>query len=260
MNFAILEKEMEKVAACCKGRIAFVIETGNARIERNGEGKFSSASLIKIPILIEGFRQNDKGLLDFQEEITVLPKDRVDGAGVLQALSADLKIKIIDLMALMMVVSDNIATNLLIERLGKSEINKCMKEIKLKWTELNRKMMDFEAINNGIDNWTTAYDMVTCLKVIDQQTFLSKESSLKAFSIMEKQQFKKLFDTIDLEDLQVASKSGELPGVEHDCAIIRYGDRTIYSAVLIDQLKTPYEGKQILSQIGKLILRYIVNG
>ncbi len=251
---------MEKVAACCEGRIGFVLETGNSRIERNSEVKFSSASLIKIPILIEGFRQNDRGLLDLQEEITVLPKDQVGGAGVLQALSADLKIKIIDLMALMMVVSDNTATNLLIDRVGKNEINKCMKEIKLKWTELNRKMMDFEAIKSGMDNWTTAHDMVTCLKIIDQQFFLSKESSQKAFSIMEKQQFKKLFNTIDLEDLQVASKSGELPGVEHDCAIIRYGDKTIYSAVLIDQLKDPYEGKQILSQIGKLILRHLVNG
>lgn len=253
-----LKRQVSELVAHCEGRVGLVIETCEGRIEINHNDKFSAASLIKIPILIEGFRQYEKGLLDLHEYLLALPSNRVGGAGVIQALSADLKLKIIDLMALMIIVSDNSATNLVIDRVGMTEINECIKALNLQNTELNRKMMDFEAKKNGLDNFTTANDMLTCLKVIDQHRFLSKESSDKAFSILEKQQFKnKLAETIDSEAVQVANKTGELPGVEHDCAIFKYGGKTIYAAVLIDQLSRQEEGRLTLIQIGKVLSNFM---
>ncbi|MEH7389532.1 serine hydrolase [Bacillus sp. JJ1474] len=258
MSHENLKKQVSELVAHCKGRVGLVIETCEGRIEINHNDKFSAASLIKIPILIEGFRQCEDGLLDLHEYLPAFPSKRVGGAGVIQALSADLKLKVIDLMALMIIVSDNSATNLVIDRLGMNEINQCIKALNLQSTELNRKMMDFEAIKIGMDNYTTPNDMVTCLKVIDQHRFLSKENSEKAFGILEKQQFKnKLSESIDLEAMQVANKTGELPGVEHDCAIIKYGGKTIYAAVLIDQLSKQAEGRQTLVQIGKVLSNFM---
>lgn len=260
MEFTWLKREISKITAQCEGRVGLVIDTEIDRMEINSGDSFSAASLIKIPILIAGFRQNDKGILNIKNNIPVLETNRVGGSGVLQALSEDLEMRLIDLMALMIIVSDNIATNLLIEQFGWSEINQCMKELDLKGTKLKRKMMDFNALKNGIDNFTTANDMVTCLKAINEQKYLSKESSATALMIMEQQQFRdKLARDMDLEKVQVASKTGELPGVEHDCAVIRYKGKVIYAAVLIDQLSQQENGRQTIAQIGKCISQYFMS-
>ena len=258
MNIENLQKKVSEIAEQCVGRIGLVIEMNGHRIKINHTDVFSAASLIKIPILIEGFRQHENRGLDLYEYLPVLLCDKVGGAGVLQALSDELRMKIIDLMALMITVSDNTATNILIDRLGIHDINQCIKALHLQATKLNRKMMDFEALTEGIDNFTTPMDMVACLKAIDQEGFLTRKSSEQAFAILEKQQFKnKLGNGMDLSAIQFASKTGELPGVEHDCAIIKYGGRTLYTAVLIDRLPDQEAGRKIFTQIGKVLSQFI---
>ncbi|MFC0414319.1 serine hydrolase [Cytobacillus solani] len=258
IDFDELREKVYTEASRCKGRVGLIIEAEDKRIEINSEGRFSSASLIKVPILVECFRQSGKGTLDLQQSIQIALVEKVGGAGVLQALSGNLKLKIIDLMTLMIIVSDNLATNLLIDLLGMDQINQGMKELNLHQTELNRKMMDFTALNNGVDNYTTASDMLTCLKEICQNKILSNESASKAKEIMENQQFNnKLSDQIDLDIFKVANKTGELLGIEHDCAIIQYENRNVYAAVLIDQLTVPKDGRQTLSSIGQLISQFL---
>jgi len=261
MNFATLEKRVLELADCCEGRIGLVIVTKDGVIEINHEERFSSASLIKVPILIEGFRQFERGLLDIHKSIPIFQADRVDGSGVIQALSSDLHLKIIDLMTLMIIVSDNTATNLLIDRLGMDQVNKCMRLIGMKNSELNRKMMDFAALKNGVDNYTTANDMIICLKAVAEREYLTTESVEQSLRMMEKQQFKdKLAATISDEEMIVANKTGGLPGVEHDCAQFRYKDEVIYAAVLMDRLPYQSAGQQTLSSIGTLISSYIKKG
>ncbi len=258
MDFNTLEKKVSELVACCEGRMGIVIETEEGTIQVNPEEIFPSASLIKVPILIEGFRQSEKGLFDLHEYVKILQTGRVEGSGVIQALSTDIQLKGIDLLTLMIIVSDNSATNRLIELLGMDEINRCMKWLHMKNSELNRMMMDVESRKKGIDNFTTASDMVACLKAIDGQGFLTKENSAQVWRIMEKQQFtNKLVAAFDLEKVQVASKTGELPGVEHDCAIIRYKGRTVYVSALIDKLTNQELGRQSLFHAGKLIVEFI---
>ncbi|MBY0121210.1 serine hydrolase [Bacillus sp. S/N-304-OC-R1] len=259
MDIEKVKKKVSEIAAQCDGRVGLVIETGEDRIEINPHDRFSSASLIKIPILLEGFRQYDRGALDLQEYLPVQAAHRVGGAGVLQALSDDLKLKIVDLLALMIIVSDNTATNMLIDRIGMNKINQCIKDHTLEGTELNRKMMDLDAAQKGMDNHTTASDIVWCLRAIDEQNFLTKESSIQAFNILEKQQFKnKLCDSLDSEAIQIASKTGELPGVEHDCVIMKYGGNTLYAAVLIDGLPNREAGRKTFTQIGIVLSQFIM--
>ncbi|MFO1446466.1 serine hydrolase [Bacillus sp. Bva_UNVM-123] len=261
MRFSTLEREVLKLIDACEGRVGLVIASNDGKIEINHDEKFPSASLIKLPILIEGFRQFDRGLQDLHESIPISHTDRVEGSGVIHALSSDLDLKIIDLMTLMIIVSDNIATNLLIERLGMEQINKCMRFIGMKNSQLNRKMMDFAALKNGVDNYTTANDMIMCLKAIAEREYLTIESVEQSLRMMEKQQFKdKLAATISDEEMIVANKTGGLPGVEHDCAQFRYKDEVIYAAVLIDRLPYQSAGQQTLSSIGNLISAYIKKG
>ncbi|WP_102272703.1 serine hydrolase [Cytobacillus massiliigabonensis] len=260
INFDELKDNVYTEASKCRGRVGLIIEAEDKRIEINSEGKFSSASLIKVPILIECFRQAERGTLNLQQSIQIASVEKVGGAGVLQALSKDLELKVMDAMTLMIIVSDNLATNLLIDLIGMDQINQGMRELNLQHTELNRKMMDFTALTNGIDNYTTASDMLTCLKEIGQNRILSKESASKVKEIMENQQFQnKLSDQIDLDAFKVANKTGELFGIEHDCAIIEYEKKSVYAAVLIDQLRAPKDGRQTLSSIGQLISQYLIS-
>lgn len=261
MDFEEFREKIYMEASHCKGRVGLIIEAEDKCIEINSGVQFSSASLIKVPIMIECFRQSEKGTLNLQHPVRIASIEKVGGAGVLQALSRDLNLKVIDLMTLMIIVSDNLATNLLIDLLGMDKINQSMKELGLQNTQLNRKMMDFAALEKGQDNYTTAYDMLTCLKAMDQNYMLTKESARQAKEIMEKQQFKnKLSDAIDLDTFRVANKTGELFGIEHDCAIIQYENKRVYAAVLIDRLTVPKDGRQTLSSIGQLISQYLSFG
>ncbi|MFF2450259.1 serine hydrolase [Neobacillus sp. NPDC058068] len=242
-----------------KGRIGLVIEIDNEQIQVNSLEVFQSASLIKVPILIEALRQCDNRELGENDPVPVFKDAIVGGSGVLQALSPNVRLTVRDVMTLMIIVSDNTATNLLIDLLGMDAINRFMRQSGLKQTELNRKMMDFQAILQGRDNYTSPLDMIQCLKWMTEGTILSMESQALALEIMGIQQFKdKLPARMDDDRLFVANKTGELPKVEHDCAVLQFGKKTAFVAVLMDQIEDLQAGKQTMKNLGKHIFDYLV--
>lgn len=255
---AILEEFIKKEAANCPGRISVCVESDIWKFEHNGSFVYSSASLIKVPILIEALRQHEQGLISLEYGISLEDDAKAGGSGVIQALENS-NWKVRDLLTLMIIVSDNIATNLLIDLLGMKAINQCMTMMGLKETKLQRKMMDFGAIEQGLDNKTCAIDMVRCLKVFTQDSFLSKESVQVAKDIMQFQQFKdKIPAFIDHEKAYVGSKTGGLPGVEHDCAIISYEGKTAYAAILVDQIPEGKSAAPTLQNIGKAVFEELI--
>lgn len=233
-----------------QGRVGLAIEMEGERFTINSDEPFPSASVIKIPILIEGLRQTEIGKINLNQLIPIT--SQVGGSGVLQALSRDVRMTIKDLMTLMIIVSDNTATNVLIDLLGMDELNRSMKQMGLQHTMLNRRMMDFEAVDKGLDNYTTPSDMITCLKIINEGCYLSEPSRKTALEIMSYQQFQdKLPGMMNLNQIFVANKTGGLPHVEHDCAVVKYNGRTAYAVVLMDDLDDEFLGRQKISRIGK---------
>lgn len=241
------------------GRISVVVEMDDVSFSYQENEVFSSASLIKIPIMLAAFRQYERGLLHFERMIEI-PRERVvGGAGVLQALSEGICFSIKDLLTLMMIVSDNTATNLLIDIIGKEKIQLCMEELGLQHTVLKRKMMDFEAIARGENNVTSAVDMIRCLKIILEEGNFSLESRREMLTIMQQQQFtSKLPALMDTEQVKVANKTGELSGVEHDCAIIQFGDKIAIVAVLMEAIVDIQKSREIMSRIGKIVYDELV--
>ncbi|WP_180953630.1 serine hydrolase [Bacillus sp. T33-2] len=242
----------------CKGRASIKLVIDNYILKVDSQEPFPSASLIKIPILIAAYRQKELGLLDHQRRITVAAGKTVGGAGVLQALSGNLSYTIKDLLTLMIIVSDNSATNLLINEIGMESINDCLVKLGLAKTSLNRHMMAFAALQQGRDNYTCADDVVECLMTINNGMFLSKDSRSEMLNILQMQQFKdKLPALMDPGVVTTANKTGELPGVQHDCAIIQCNDKTAIVAVLTDQLRSHEDGRQTIRKIGKLVFDFI---
>ncbi|CAN7397891.1 serine hydrolase [Rossellomorea sp. LjRoot5] len=253
------EYKIREVIVRCNGRVSVAVELPSHSFHIDGDRSYSAASLIKIPILLEAFRQAQEGKISLSDMVTIPKEGRVGGAGVLVSLSDHLTLTIEDLLTLMIIVSDNTATNLLIERLGLNSIQELCNTIKLKHTRLLRKLMDFKAMEQGLNNYTSALDIISCLKMMDIGTEYSQTSREKMLRILQQQQFDtKLPSRMDREAVYIGNKTGELPGIEHDCGIIKFRDKTAYVAVLIDELGESETGEDTIAQIGKLICDFLL--
>jgi beta-lactamase class A len=259
-KYKVLEAQIHELIECGAGRISLHIELPAHSIKVHSDVPYSAASLIKLPVLLEGFRQIQEGKMDSHEIIPVTQEDKVGGAGVLSHLSSHAKMTVHDLLTLMIIVSDNTASNLLIKRLGMDSINGMCSLLNLHETKLNRKLMDFNALKSGIDNHISAADAVKCLKAIDNEDLFQLNSRESMLRILHNQQFcQKLPGSMERNLVYTANKTGELPGVEHDCAIIRYKHQTIYAAVLIDELEDNTAGIEMTVKVGKYLNEYILN-
>jgi beta-lactamase class A len=117
---------------------------------------FPQASSIKIAVLYEVFKQAEEGRLELDELVALEESRKVEGSGVLFHLGRpSLSLSIRDLAVLMIVLSDNTATNLLIDKVGLEAVNKRMDALGLPKTRLRRKMMDLKAAAEGRENVST---------------------------------------------------------------------------------------------------------
>jgi beta-lactamase class A len=257
MNIQDLKDNIYKELARCKGRASLFMEIEEHVIELNSHDAYRSASLIKLPILFEALRQIEEGILSADAHLSLRETDKVGDTGVLQALNCQ-QYSIQDLLTLMIIVSDNSATNLLIDILGLESINSTIRRLGMSNTIMQRKMLDFDSVKSGKDNYTSAADMVTCLKEGIDGSSLKLGSKNRFHSILLHQQFKeKLPAYIDETLINAGNKTGELPGLEHDCAVFSYGRRRAFVAVLIDGLTEAEIGKSTIRQIGKQINTFI---
>ncbi len=256
-----LKKKIQEELNSFHGRIGLAIEIEDTKpIYMNSHDVFQSASLIKIPILLSVLLAYKKGDINIQKQVTISNENKVGGSGVLQALSNGLTLSVKDLMTLMIIVSDNTATNFLIDLVGIEAINGTFQEMGLKQTKLNRKMMDFASIEQGKDNQTTPGEMILCLKLVNQfnEHFRVDGLNIAKDTLKHQQYREKLPALVDEDKIMVFNKTGELSNVEHDCAIFDYQGRFGYVAVLMDRLNNQETAKQTIRKIGKHISDFFI--
>jgi beta-lactamase class A len=259
MKIEELRDRLSNELAGCKGRASLFLEIEGLTIEFNSSLVYQSASLIKLPILIEALRQIEAGMLQKDRLVTIEESDKIGDTGVLQAMKVT-QLPVQDLLSLMIIVSDNSATNIMIDLIGKSSINETISRIGMKNSILQRKMLDFGAIQSGHDNFASAADIALCLKEAVAGETLNKQSRNTFHSFLLQQQFKdKLPVFMDETLLKIGNKTGELLGVEHDCGIITYGKKQAFIVILIDGLSEAESGKSTIRQIGKHINRFITS-
>lgn len=223
-------------------------------LKLNEEKVFQSASTIKIPIMVEVLRQVEMGKYSLDQKIKIDNKDKVDFS-IISELSVG-EYSILDLITLMIIISDNTATNLLIDLAGYDSINNLLEGLSLKNTHLNRKMMDFQAIKEGRKNTTTPTDMAIILEKIYRSEILNKEHSKLALDIMKRQLHRDSIPRYLREDTLVAHKTGELDGLNHDIGIV-YSERANYIiGVFIENGKDNLTNKRLIGNISKLVYEY----
>src|SRR5712692_2067168 len=137
-----LMNQVERMAAECGGTVAVAarhLPTGR-RLEREAGRSFPSASVIKVPILAALHGEAEAGRLSWQETVALSEEAKVPGSGVRRELHAGTELTLEDLARLMIVVSDNTATNLLIDRIGTETVNDLMAGLGYEHTRLGRRM------------------------------------------------------------------------------------------------------------------------
>ena len=192
--------------------------TGKSTSINNSKTK--SASTIKIFIIIELYNQVRDGKIDLNQVITITKDMIVGGAGIIQNNPVGSTYTINELMNLMMTKSDNTATNIIMDIVGIKNINTTISNLGCRSTALNRKMMDFNAINNGLDNYTSVTDLLNVLDKLYNSNCVGSGYDEKIIDIMKQHQLKTKIPSKLPSNVVVAHKSGELGGVENDAGIV----------------------------------------
>lgn len=224
----------------------------------NPDKPFAAASMIKVPIMWEIMQQASQGLLCLEERLTVKKESLVGGAGIIKELDTLRSFTIKELVTLMIILSDNTATNVLIERIGMAPVSQAMQKLGLQQTVLRRQMMDFAAAESGLENTTTAEDMVKLFIAIYQAKSISKPYADLMLDILSRQQVRDKLPFYLPEGIVIANKTGTLDLVEHDGGILFLPGGPYILCVLTAELAANYLGLQLVAELGKIIYEHIV--
>jgi beta-lactamase class A len=214
-----------------------------------GDEVFPQASSIKIAVLAELYRQAQAGKLSLNDIYTVQASDLVPDSSIMGGLTPGItKITLRDLATMMVAVSDNSATNVLIDRVGMENVNALMDTMGLTQTRLRRKMMDLKAAGEGRENISTPAEMMTLLENLYRGKVLNKEMTDAFFTMLSTH--KNGFLTRDLpDDLKVANKPGELEGVRNDSGVVFVENRPYVLCVMTTYLHRERDGVEAIGTI-----------
>ena len=217
-------------------------------IKINSDKEIPSASLVKIPIMAAVYELAEKGDLSLNEKLTYKKKYRCGGSGIIKRCRYGTKFTIRELVELMITLSDNVATHMLIDRIGIKNLNKIFKELGLKNTNIDRFVMDLQARNKGVENYTTAEDIGLLLEKIYRGKLVSKEASIEMLLIMLKQRISDRIPKKLPTQVAVAHKTGLMKDVCHDAGIVYTNNGDFIICVLTHNIK-PQVAKEIIADV-----------
>jgi beta-lactamase class A len=210
---------------------------------------YPQASSIKITVLAELYRQAQLGKLKLTDLYTVATPDLVPDSDIMNGLTpGTTRVTLRDLATMMVAVSDNSATNVLIDRVGMDNVNAMLNSIGLTHTRLQRKMMDLKAAHEGRENLSTPLEMMTLLQDIYRGKLLNPELTKDFFNVLSTH--KNSWIPRDLpEDLQIANKPGALEGVRNDSGVIFVPNRPYVICVMTTYLRRERDGEEAISRV-----------
>lgn len=206
-------------------------------IKINENEKFETASTIKLFVLAALFEKIERGELALSDLLEYKKEHAIDGSGILSSLEVGTKLSLKNVATLMIIVSDNIATNMLIDFLGVEAINDCIQRLGCKDTVLHNRI-DFAKYRQL--GTTTPADYGSMWERMSQRTLISRAASEEMYAICRQQHYNTMLtkslppyyldpDNYDEEIITIASKSGSMNACRNDGGIVStpYGDYVI---------------------------------
>jgi beta-lactamase class A len=186
----------------------------------NENEQFLAASVIKIPVLAEAFRQEKLGMISFEEMVVINNQVKLPSCGSLTYMHDGLQVSVMDLCVLMIIQSDNTATNLMIKKLGIENINGFIKKLGLEKTHLNRLLFDSKEQKKGKENYITPHEMGLLLEMMWEGKLVSNAGSEEMLEILKKQQINHKIPYFIPNNVKIAHKTGEDSEITNDMALV----------------------------------------
>lgn len=208
-----------------------------------------AASTIKVPIMVEVFRQLAAGTFDFNRRVELLPSDRDWGSGSIAGAPVGSTFPVSQLLTQMITVSDNTAANMLIRLVGRSRINATMQTLGLHHTHLTDYIRTAQW-NVRTTLRTTPSDMVTLLSDMAKDKLIDGWSSRQMIAILEQQEINTLLPE-PLPQIPIAHKTGSFDDTLNDVGIV-YGSEPYVIAVMTTDLPTLSQGRQFIHRVSRM--------
>jgi beta-lactamase class A len=246
---AKFEKRVQEISSRVDGVVGYSIVdlTSSERTGHLDGATFPTASAIKLAIVYELFKQAEEKRIDLDEKITLDRRQAVGGTGVLVEMGTP-TLSIRDYAVLMVTLSDNTATNVLIDRLGMDRIATRMQGLGLSGTKLRRHMMDTAAARRGDENVSTPDELARLLRAMN-------EMMPDAIALLKKPKENRLRKGLP-EGVASADKSGELEGVRVDAGVVYAKNRPYVLCVMTTFLKDEAEGERAIEEISRVAYEY----
>ena len=237
------------------GRGAVMIEPDKA---------FHAASTMKVPVMIELFRQAEAGQLHLEDPLPIENEFHsiVDGsvyhlsvgddsdAEVYKAVGKTLTLR--ELCEAMITVSSNLAANLLIERLGVENIRATVARLGATGMDVRRGVEDQKAFDQGLNNTTTARGLGVLMQQLAQGKAVNARADAEMVAILKRQKFKDAIPAGVPEGTAVAHKTGNITKIHHDAAIV-YGPRPYVLVILVRGIQEQKESAALMAAISREI-------
>lgn len=212
---------------------------GGCALMHNENEPLLAASVIKIPIMVEAFRRFGEGSLNPEAVHTLRDAEKLPSCGALNRMHDGLQVTLRDLVELMIVLSDNTATNILIDLLGIDRVNATMRANGLTRSTLRRKLFDRAGHAAGIENTVTAREMGLLLEKMYAGTLVSPEASREMLEILRNQKLNgKMPFFLKPRGIACAHKTGEDDGITHDVGVV-YTRKPFVLCMLSNETQVP---------------------
>lgn len=255
---AKLESDLNAVAGRLDGVMGFAIKdlsTGETFF-LHPDTVFPQASSIKLTVLVELLRQDQEGKLSLGEKHTIRRGETVAGDPILYMLGdGTVSMSLRDLATFMVVLSDNSATNILMDRVGMENVNAGIARLGLKETKLRRHMMDLDAAKQGNENVSTPREMMALLEKVRAGEALDAAHTAEYFRLIELPKTSE-FHTALPDTLKIADKPGALEAVRCDSGIIEVPGHPFVMTVMTTYLSSEAEGERAIEDVARLAYAY----
>lgn len=250
-EYGLLEAYFSEQAAKFPGKVAYLyadMKSGKIHFEKHGTEQVVSASMIKVPIMMAMFHLIEEGVFSLFTELMVEEDEILSDSLVFEY--GERKATVYELMVWMIVNSDNTATNVLLSAIGEERLHSYFKEIGLSKTKVERRMLDYQAIEEGRNNYISPMDFFSCMKQLQK----SKEGyAALALDIMKRNRDFESLCRYLYEGPVIAHKTGSLDNIAHDAGVIETMEGSYFLGIFVSEfLPKPVMEKEAQKLMGRL--------